>query len=291
MSFMIVAGLLAECPACRAIRRIPREGGPALMQVGDPNVRVQAELQRHTDQQDGDLFHVAALCPACAPLRLASRPQELAGECDSLLEGIAEWDEALRRRCLDRILEELAPGEDPAGAPSAWLRQAFPALYRACFEDPRCRLYPEFLLKMKKRFRTQACRSIERDGVPVPEGFGPWLRVEAKRHPFAQRIQALRARVEACAREIPPPWHILESVDPWQGVNLNPYLQSEQTIFRAAGEPETPLHLEVETDPEEVVAICETALRQPLDTGGYVRDGRIEAMYRERVCLAVEDVC
>jgi len=72
MSFMLVAGLRAECPECHAIRRILRKGGPALMQIGDPNVRVQARLQQRRDPQDSGLFHVEALCPACAVQRLAS---------------------------------------------------------------------------------------------------------------------------------------------------------------------------------------------------------------------------
>ena len=270
------------------------KGGPAPLQVGDQNVLIQAELQKRSGREGQNLFHIEAWCNDCAAPILASKPQALANERDRLLADITVWDQSLRQKCHVSILEHIA--QDTG---RHWLQKAYPALYRECFEDPRCGLYPEFFVKMKKRFRTQAARIPEQDGSLLPDGFDDWLTNEASSHSFADELNAFQCRIDALVKEMCGPlsclqrkkWSIVETVDPWLGVNLNPYLQYESTVFVAEGEPGTPLYFMFEVAPHELVSPCKSDLQRPLvDAGAYTTPRDLEAVFKEKVKTIVDSL-
>lgn len=294
MSFLLVAGLSVECPACGSTRWIPRKGGPAYLQVGDQNVLIQSEIQNRSGRARQGHFYIEAWCSNCAAPVLASKHQALANERDRLLAEITIWAQSLRQKCHVRILEHIA--QDTG---RHWLQKTYPALYRECFEDPRCGLYPDFFVKMKKRFRTQASRTPEREGSLLPDGFDQWLTMEASSHPFADELNALQCRIDSLAQDthglLPflkrKRWRIAEVVNPWQGINLNPYLQYESTVFVAEGEPGSPLYFIFEVNPHEIASPCESALQRPLvDSGEYTSFKDIAVLLNEKVNTIVDSL-
>lgn len=288
MSFLIVEGLRVQCPECEAVRVVSREGGGAPLQVGDENVRVQMDLQKRTGREGAHLFHLRAWCPACAAPLLTSRPQALATTMENLLEEIHAWSSSLQQKAIERITA-LSPSASGPSEAADWLKGAFPDLFRECLEDSRCGLYPDYFTKMKKRFKTQAGRCIERDGVPMPRGFKEWLEGEVASHPFAEPMEDLQKEVDSLSMELPGPWSLVEQVDPWQGINLNPYLCCDQTVFIADGEPGAPLHFTYEADPKELPSACQAALRRPsIDPDRFVRNRDVELVLREKVSELVD---
>lgn len=121
-----------------------------------------------------------------------------------MLNEISGWSRPLRLNCLEKIVEDLTLNTGTE-LPDFWLQNAFPALYQECFEDTRCGLYPDFFTKMKKRFRTQASRSIERDGVPLSKDFGTWLTMEVSNHPFDEVLKAFKSRIELLTQTLRGP--------------------------------------------------------------------------------------
>jgi len=62
------------------------------------------------------------------------------------------------------------------------------------FREPCCGLYPDFFVKMKKRFRTQAARTPERDGNLFPDGFDKRLTLDGSMMPTKLALLVLKIR-------------------------------------------------------------------------------------------------
>jgi len=264
MSFLRIAAISATCPSCGATRQIPRMGGSGHVQIGDEAVYKQTALQRKRGEVGLDLYYLDAWCESCAEPVLRSRPQALAEALISMGEMIEHWDSALRLRSEARLLAGL-PERGSAESGRSWLKAEFPVLFHECFEDPRCGLYPEFAVKMRKRFRTQAGRKLEHEGVPIPDGFGAWLASEAlaSRAPLEHQLDSLEQQIQDLARAIPGPWRLAVTVDLEAGISLNPYIEYEGTIFQGEG-ASTILHFLHEQSPENLVVPYRRALERPL---------------------------
>ena len=264
MSLLFLDGLRVRCPQCRAIRQIPMRSGPAMVQVGDANVLHQMSLQKNIRPGRPYSFHLDAWCSACAAPLLASDAQALAEASDHLLARIQGWLEELNGLCRERLLVETGAGCAP-GELGRWLKATFPQLFEECFGTGLCGLYPDHFRKMKKRFRMQAGRLVLQDGLPLSAGFMDWLASQVQAQSFSQDLQELTERALVLDLMAPGPWQVVQSADPWEGVNLNPYLLAQETLFHAAGDPGEPLRFVVETTPVALTSGYAEALRSPLD--------------------------
>jgi len=288
MSMLFIEGLWVTCPDCGSVRKIPMRGGAAVLQVGDANVMHQMHIQKDVPPGSPCLFHLDAWCGACAAPLLASEAQVLADTRNRLLERISAWLDTLRQACRERLLAETRSGLEAESA-GPWLRGTFPILFKECFENGLCGLYPDHFKKAKKRFRTQAGRALERDGLPLPAGFKGWLASQVAANPFGAELSDLAAHVLELDFASPGPWMIVESLDPWEGVNLNPYIMGEHTLFFAAGAPGTPLHFVMEETPSDFTSACERALRHPLDNGTkFMEELDFKAVLRKEVETRVD---
>jgi len=265
MSFLLIEGLSVHCPECDSTRIILKKGGPGMIQVSDQNALIQQDLQKRSGQRR-DLFYVDAWCERCATPILASPAQAIANERNRLIESISEWDSTIRQKCQEKILEQLGLNlSQGSEARISWLKKTFHSLFRECFEDARCGLYPEFYSKMKKRFLMQVIRTIKRDGVTITDELIRWFKGEVAGNPFAKPIEDLQNRADSLTKETKGPWWLIWISDPWQGVNLNPYICHETTMFFAEGDHGIPLYTRYENDPGSFTSICERALRKPFE--------------------------
>ena len=288
MSFMLVKALRVECPKCGSIRLITIKSGPVRLQVGDMNCWSQQDLARMHGTVGQNLFHIQASCELCVAPLLTSSPHGLAIEVGHLLGEIEAWVSLLQQASIELLTLQLLSPTNSADQ-GAWLEEAFPECFRECLLDPRCGLYSDYFTKMKKRFKTQTGRSIERDGVPLNRGFREWLRNKLSGHPFNESLEALRRRINTMAQEIPGPWRLVKQADSWLGINLNPHICCEQSLFIADGMPGTPLYFVYEANPKDLLSVCEAALRQPAsDPADFARSQSVELALREKVSTTVE---
>ncbi len=287
MSFLLVHGLRVQCPECMAIRKISMRGGPAYLQVGDENAMSHTSLWECEDAEDLGLFRIKAWCASCANPVLVSTPQALANEREKLLAEINNWAEALREKGKAWLFNHGIPSPGSKEA-TAWLKASFPSLVQECFEDARCGLYPAFFTKMKKRFGTQAGRRIEQDGMPLPAPFIEWLEGERSRHPFKSSLASLQERTHALAKLIPGPWLLVDRADPWQGLNLNPYLCFMSTVFTAGGDPGPELYFIFQEDPQGITSACASALDHPFqEANRFFQNKEIEKATRANLLTIV----
>lgn len=264
MSFLIVDSLRIQCPSCRSVRLIPRDGGPGRIQVGDLPALEQEKLRRKAKSDMPFPFHLEGWCELCAGPVLKSRAQNLVEALSPIREAISKWVEATREALRNRLAGEIVavPGEEGV----AWLRRTFPDLFQECFSDALCGLQPPFFEKMKKRFKTQAGRQLQRDGCPFTQGDLDWFKDRCKHHPFEEELRWIRQQVKDLEETCPRPWTLANAIDPWQGLNLNPYICTEGTIFMPEGESGMPFYLLEQADPEDLAAVCHRQLVEDLES-------------------------
>ena len=255
------------CPACGKARWFHPAYGPLPPEDGNNGYSISLQAQDITGRQRPNLHTLEGWCEGCAASILVPEAQAIAEAAAQVQATIADWLKELKARAQQWALESMARESSPTTAASA-LKAAFPVPFHACFEDVRCELHPEYVAKMKKRFRIQVGRAVEEGGFPLPKGLQSWLEAQVAAHPFAVPLQELHHRIDLLASTSPGPWPIARLGTSWMFILANgPIHRLSSTQAHPFFPDENPAHpyFQVEeATPDSIQTRIFTALASPV---------------------------
>ena len=246
------------------------------------------ELWRRTgDPLDLHHFFIHGICGTCAAPDLVSPADDLLAQAQLLLADLQVWagEQALAGKSLLAESDVLAP----AVYDDAWLQRTFPELWRQCFDEGKCRMHPEHLVKMRKRFRIHVLREIENTGVPIKENLMETFAASIPKQPFAARFEALRDAVHSLHARVPGPYRMMRPIELSEGLNLNPFLRTRHTEFFVENTPAEPFYLGQELDPGHLLAVISGELQRATDPHRFSKDRELVEKLRQGVLFAMKD--
>jgi hypothetical protein len=225
------------------------------LQVGDQAVMEQSEIILREGGVDPGYFRIKAICQPCAKPMLISREASLYKEVEELSRTLQDLNESHQLAFEETLLTLCWDPKNDGGDLQHrldLLKRLFPNHNDEFLNDPRCAKHPEFLAKRKRRFFHEARLKLEKDGFFIE---GKAAEAKSRQKSYEQSCRpAISRLVEICQETKILPgavngqYFCAYEVDLLDGVNLNPNMCGDSTIFTVDGESGGSIYFPVYTD-------------------------------------------